>query len=158
MAITDDQLGKALWEGAKAQALGTYNLAGPGQNQVELNTQKELLLWNTEAKGWTPEKEAALLAEGKTAAQVALDHKYPHRRKLIESGPRALDKGEQFKYAEKMAKKADPTWQRPMPKGAMPPAVGVPQYTDTANVRTLEGSASPIESMVAPPDLSVIGG
>ena len=146
MAVTDESIGMKLWADMKAQALGTANLAGPGQNQTELDRAEELLLWNKEVKGWTLEKEAALLAEGKTPAQVALDNTDLHRRKLIEAGPRALDKAAQFKYAADMARKADPTWTPSVPQGAQPPAVGVPE------------APAPIESMVAPSDLSQIGG
>lgn len=124
MAVTDEQIGKRLWQDAKAQALGTANLAGHGANQKALTPEEELLLWNEQAKGWTVEKELAMLAAGKTPAQVGYE-KYPRRRKLIESGERALDKGLQFKYAADMARKADPMWSVPVPAGAQPlPPIG----------------------------------
>lgn len=147
MTITDEQIGKRLWADLKAQAAGTAKLAGPGPNQTQLSPDQELLLFMKEADGWTPEKEMALLAEGKTRQEVG-NEKYPHRLKLAASGDRALSKYAQIKYLADMARKADPTWAPTVPQGALPPAVGAP---------TPEAPAA-IEGMVAPPDLSAIGG
>lgn len=118
--ITDDEIGRRLWEDARAQALGTAKLAGHGANQEGLTPEDELLLWNKTAKGWTVEKEMQMLADGKTPAQVGYE-KYPNRKKMIEYGERALDKGLQFKYAADMARKADPAWSPPVPAGAQEP-------------------------------------
>lgn len=125
MAITDEMIGKRLWENAKAEALGMAELAGPGNNQKEATPEEELLLWNTVAKGWTVEKEMQMLAEGKSPSAIGIE-KFPHRMKLLASGKRALSKYEQFKYGMKLAQKADPTWQ-PRRTKAQEPAFPTPQ-------------------------------
>ncbi len=118
--ITDEKIGQRLWQDAKAAAIGTKKLAGPAPGTKQYTPDEELLLWNTEDKGWTMEKEMELLASGKSPRAVGL-LKYPHRQKLMESGERALDKYAQFVYASKLAQRADPSWKPPVPQGAMPP-------------------------------------
>ena len=143
--ITDDEIGRRLWEDTKATAIGSAKLAGPAPGTKQYTPEEELLLWNTEAKGWTVEKELAMLAEGKSRREVGL-LKYEHRKKLMESGERALDKYAQFKYAARMAQKADPSWSVPVPQGAQPPG---------------EMPVAPAPSFPTPPaplDPSMLGG
>lgn len=122
--ITDDDIGKRLWEMAKAQALGTAELAGPAPGQKQFTPDEVATLFWQEEKGWTVEKEMALLAEGKTPRQVGA-LKYPHRMKLASSGGRALSKYAQSKWMADTAKKLDPTWSPTPPAGSqMPTAEG----------------------------------
>lgn len=105
---------------AKAQALGTAELAGPAPGQKQFTPEETATLFWQEAKGWTIEKELALLSEGKTPRQVG-DLKYPHRMKLAKSGGRALSKYEQAKWLADTAKKLDPTWSPKPPPGSQMP-------------------------------------
>ena len=118
--LDDEAIAKKLHGDAKAQAVGVAKIRGQGMNQKPLTPDEELLLWATEANGWTPEKELALLAEGKSRAAVGL-LKYPHRQKLMAAGERSLSKLAQAKYAAAMARNADPTWTPRPPEGAAPP-------------------------------------
>lgn len=146
MAITDEMIGKRLWQDAKAEAIRLAKLAGPGAEQVKYTPDDELLLWNTQAKGWTIEKELSLLSgvgpdglpmlgndgqpvKPKSREEVA-DLKYPHRQKLIESGERVLSKYAQAKYAADMARKADPTWAPTPPPGSVEPTMPAPAMSD----------------------------
>jgi hypothetical protein len=123
--IEDEQVARRLSEDLKAQAVGVAALRGHGYGQVKLTPEDELLLWNREADGWTPERGLQLLAEGKSREAVGL-LQFPHRQQLMESGERALDKTAQYTYARDMAKKSDPTWAPPVPSAAGPPPAALP--------------------------------
>lgn len=118
--ITDEAIGRRLWADAKAQALGTAELAGPASGVKQFTPEETATLFWKEVKGWTIEKELALLAEGKTPRQVGA-LKYPHRLKLAKSGGRALSPYQQAKWMADTARKLDPTWSPTPPAGSQPP-------------------------------------
>ena len=120
--VTDEEIGRRLYEDAKAIAAGTAKLAGPAPGTKKYTNDEIDLLWNEEAPGWTIEKELALLAEGKSRRAVGLE-KFPHRKKLMESGERVLDKYAQFKFAYETARRNDPTWDIAPPPGSQPPTL-----------------------------------
>jgi len=125
MVVTDEKIGQRLWQDMKAQVLGMAKQAGPGPGQKPLTPEEELLMWNTEADGWTPDKEMALLASGKSRTAVGL-MKYLHRQKMAEQGERYFDKYAQAKYMADMARRADPTWTLPVPQAAQEPSLAPP--------------------------------
>ena len=126
----DEDIARMLWSDMKAQAQEIAKMRGPAPQNKNLTPDEELLLYNQTAKGWTAEKEIAMLAAGKSREEIGLV-KYPHRERLAKSGGRALSKLEQSKYHDHMARKVDPSWQRPMTKQQEPPMpLGVDAMTD----------------------------
>jgi hypothetical protein len=117
--IEDEKLARKLWGDLKAQAKAVAELRGPAPKTKKTTSADEALLLLEEAKGWTPEKEMALLAEGKTPTQVGYE-KYPHRQKLAERGDRALSKYAQAKWLADAIRKIDPSWTPPPRPDALP--------------------------------------
>ena len=122
MPVSDDQIAQRLYEDAKAEAVGMAELAGHADDQKQYTQAEQELLFMREADGWTPEKELALLAQGKTRRQVGA-MKYPFRLKLAKSGARALDPYAQARYLADMRQKLDPSW-KPTPAEPPLPAAG----------------------------------
>lgn len=116
----DMKLAKQLWQDTKRQAVEVAKLRGPAPGTKRLTPDEEAVMWMKEADGWTPQKEAELWAKpGATAEAIGLE-KYPHRKKILASDGRALDKLEQARYGLKVARRVDPTWTPPPPENVAP--------------------------------------
>ena len=116
----DMKLAKTLWENTKRQAIEVAKLRGPAPGIKKLTPDEEAVMWMTEAKDWSPQKEAELWAKpGATAEAIGLE-KYPHRKKIMASDGRALDKLEQARYGLKVAQSVDPSWTLPPRENAAP--------------------------------------
>lgn len=158
--VEDMRVAQKLWDDAKAQAVGVAKLRGLGRDQKEYTAQDELLLWNKEADGWTPEREAALLTGVNPDGTPILDEqgqpvkpksreevgllKYPHRMKMAASGERALSKYAQAKWAAQTARRADPLWQPPAPPGSAMPATPTTTTTDQPPPEAGASAISPL--------------
>ena len=126
--LDDMTMAKQGWEDDKAAALKVAELQGLAAGYKNLTAEEEDLLFNKMAAGWTPDKEIAMYAEGKTRRQVGAA-KFPHRIPLAKSGGRALSKLAQAKYIAARTRRTDPTWQPsvteaqppPLPPGLEPP-------------------------------------
>lgn len=140
----DQQVAAMLWDDLKAQAKGVASLRGAAPGIKKLTTEEEDTMYWEQADGWTPDKEIALLAEGKSREEVGL-LKYPHREKLAKSNGRALSKYEQAKYHANMAKKTDPDWQPPLNKYQEPPLPpGLSAPTEATPPAALPETAGPL--------------
>lgn len=117
--VDDTSVARKLWDDLKSASVGVADLRGRPDDMRKLTPGEELLLFNKVADGWTVEQEEALLASGKTRAEVGAA-KFPHRLKLAASGDRALSKYAQAKWMGDMARKSDPTWA---PRPNVPPAL-----------------------------------
>lgn len=116
----DMKLAKTLWENTKRQAIEVAKLRGPAPGTKKLTADEEAVMWMTEAKDWSPQKEAELWAKpGATAEAIGLE-KYPHRKKIMASDGRALDKLEQARYGLKVAQRVDASWTPPPRENAAP--------------------------------------
>lgn len=120
--LDDEAIARKMWADAKDLAVGVAGVRGHGLDQVEYSPEDERTMFMTEAPGWTIEKELALLAEGKSRAEVGA-LKYSQRQKMAQSGPRFLDKYEQAKWLAGMRQQLDPTWMPMPPQGSQPPTV-----------------------------------
>lgn len=70
-------------------------------NSAVSKAEQRARFWQT-AKGWTPEQEAALLAQGKSRQDIGL-RKYPYREIDAKAGGRAEDERAQAEYVREMA-------------------------------------------------------
>lgn len=175
MTVTDDKIGKRLWDNTKAQVLGMAEEAGPGADQTKYTGADELLMWNAKADGWTIEKEFALLGlspdgvtplldpmtgqpvKGKSREEVG-DLKYPARPKMAKQGKRFFDKYAQFKYYDDMAKRTDPTYQTPVPQAAQEPALAPPSDPMAAPEHPLVQESPPLADPASPTMPTPYGG
>ena len=119
-SLDDMEMAQRAWEDDKAAALAVADLQGPTPKTKKLTPDEEVLLYNQMTKGWTPDKEIAMLQAGKSREEVGLA-KFDQRDKLAKSNGRALDKYAQAKYHADMAKKIDPSWT-PLATEAQEPA------------------------------------
>lgn len=132
----DQQVAKMLYEDLRRQAKEIADMRGMAPGNKKLTTEEETALFWKMADGWTPDKEIALLAEGKTREAIGL-MKYDKREGLAKSNGRALSKYEQAKWYDQMARKTDPSWAPPpnkMQAPPLPPGLEPPAITDTPTV------------------------
>ena len=87
----DQEIAKMIWADMKKQAQEIAEMRGLAPGNKKLTPDEELALFMREAPDWSPDKEAILLAEGKTREEVGL-LKYPERERLAKSGGRIQPK------------------------------------------------------------------